>query len=105
VGGCKVHQRYQDTKETDNVDNENDDFDSRQRPTHEDVDEYREHQYSPQKECSMPALSLESRRVVESDELQNKICDKEAYRRECCYPANHGEPACTVQSGCWNQME
>ena len=74
---CKIYQRNQDTEETDNVYDENDDFDSRQCTTHEHVDEYGEHQYSPQKESPMPTLPHKSRRVVEGDELQDEICHEE----------------------------
>lgn len=48
MSGCEIHQRYQDTEEAQNVDNKNNDFDSRQSSTDKHVDEDAQHQNSPQ---------------------------------------------------------
>lgn len=57
---CQVYQGNQDPEEAENVNDEDNDFNGRQSPADEHVDEYTEHQYSPQEQCGMPILSYVS---------------------------------------------
>jgi hypothetical protein len=74
----QVHQRNQNPKESQDVHDQDDHFNGRQRTADKDVDEDTEHQYSPQQQSRMPVFSYVSVGVVQSRQLQDKVRDEEA---------------------------
>lgn len=75
----QVDQRNEDTEEAQNMDDENNDFNCWKRSADKNVDEYAEEEHCPQKECPVPALTHECVGIVQTDQLQDQVGNKETH--------------------------